>query len=252
MGALLPNQGGSTPTCCLPVPWSPTLGVNPGPLPLAPAALAQDPAAEAPSDSSVTSVLLSITRSHPEAQQLLVMVYSLLTIICSQGGSACPSLGQGRGARGTGCAGPSPEMARLHCMWLVCSTHSSLFPPQMCTDYVPGATMGFARGLLHVHALIAASALLTSIQGAPGCLRTPAGQAGAAGLGTVWRRVAALRAFQTFTLLQTSSSGPYQSLNGQLGSQTAQGHSPRVLCPARGRAGGWVIDHKSLIPLWGV
>uniref|UniRef100_A0A671FKS5 Serine/threonine kinase-like domain-containing protein STKLD1 n=1 Tax=Rhinolophus ferrumequinum TaxID=59479 RepID=A0A671FKS5_RHIFE len=50
-------------------------------------ALAQDPEAEAPSDSSVTSVLLSVTRSHPEAQQLLVMVYSLLTIICSQGGS---------------------------------------------------------------------------------------------------------------------------------------------------------------------
>ncbi|XP_074187412.1 serine/threonine kinase-like domain-containing protein STKLD1 [Rhinolophus sinicus] len=47
-------------------------------------ALAQDPAAEAPSDSSVTSVLLSVTQSHPEAQQLLVMVYSLLTIICSQ------------------------------------------------------------------------------------------------------------------------------------------------------------------------
>ncbi|EPQ11202.1 Protein kinase-like protein SgK071 [Myotis brandtii] len=35
--------------------------------------------------SSITSVLLSVLRSHPEAQQLLVMVYSLLTIVCSQG-----------------------------------------------------------------------------------------------------------------------------------------------------------------------
>lgn len=47
-----------------------------------------------PSDSSVTSVLLSITRSHPKTEQLLVMVYSLLTIISSQGESAGPSLGQ--------------------------------------------------------------------------------------------------------------------------------------------------------------
>ncbi|XP_070450792.1 serine/threonine kinase-like domain-containing protein STKLD1 isoform X11 [Equus przewalskii] len=47
-------------------------------------ALARDPAAEMPSDSSVTSVLLSITRSHPKTEQLLVMVYSLLTIISSQ------------------------------------------------------------------------------------------------------------------------------------------------------------------------
>nr|XP_014718826.2 serine/threonine kinase-like domain-containing protein STKLD1 isoform X2 [Equus asinus] len=47
-------------------------------------ALARDPAAEMPSDSSITSVLLSITRSHPKTEQLLVMVYSLLTIISSQ------------------------------------------------------------------------------------------------------------------------------------------------------------------------
>lgn len=146
-----------------------------------------------------------------------------------------------RGARGTGCAGPAPEMARPHCLWSVCSTRSSLFPPQMCTDYVPGATAGFTQGLLHAQALIAASALLISIQGAPGHLRPPAGPAGAAGLRTVWRRVAALKAFQTFTLLPTPSSGPYQSLNGQLGSQTSQGHSPRVLCPARGRA-GWLSN----------
>uniref|UniRef100_A0A452VER1 Serine/threonine kinase-like domain-containing protein STKLD1 n=1 Tax=Ursus maritimus TaxID=29073 RepID=A0A452VER1_URSMA len=47
-------------------------------------ALAQDPAAEMPSDSSVISVLLSSTWSHPESEQLVVMVYSLLTVLSSQ------------------------------------------------------------------------------------------------------------------------------------------------------------------------
>ncbi|XP_014637456.1 PREDICTED: serine/threonine kinase-like domain-containing protein STKLD1 [Ceratotherium simum simum] len=51
-------------------------------------ALARDPAAEVPSDSSITSVLLSIMRSHPKAEQLLLMVYSLLTIISSQESAA--------------------------------------------------------------------------------------------------------------------------------------------------------------------
>uniref|UniRef100_A0A8D1IUG7 Serine/threonine kinase-like domain-containing protein STKLD1 n=1 Tax=Sus scrofa TaxID=9823 RepID=A0A8D1IUG7_PIG len=50
-------------------------------------ALAQDPAATVPSDSAVTPVLLGVLRSHPEEQQLLVMVYSLLCIVASQGGS---------------------------------------------------------------------------------------------------------------------------------------------------------------------
>uniref|UniRef100_A0A8D1SWV4 Protein kinase domain-containing protein n=1 Tax=Sus scrofa TaxID=9823 RepID=A0A8D1SWV4_PIG len=49
-------------------------------------ALAQDPAATVPSDSAVTPVLLGVLRSHPEEQQLLVMVYSLLCIVASQGG----------------------------------------------------------------------------------------------------------------------------------------------------------------------
>ncbi|KAK1334006.1 hypothetical protein QTO34_005005 [Cnephaeus nilssonii] len=48
-------------------------------------ALAQDPAATVRRGSSITSVLLSVLRSHPEAQPLLVMVYSLLTIVCSRG-----------------------------------------------------------------------------------------------------------------------------------------------------------------------
>ncbi|KAF5927147.1 hypothetical protein HPG69_007480 [Diceros bicornis minor] len=52
------------------------------------AALARDPAAEVPSDSSITSVLLSIMRSHPKAEQLLLMVYSLLTIVSSQESAA--------------------------------------------------------------------------------------------------------------------------------------------------------------------
>ncbi|XP_077707458.1 serine/threonine kinase-like domain-containing protein STKLD1 [Canis aureus] len=47
-------------------------------------ALAQDPAAEVLSNGSVISVLLSIMQSHPNSEPLLVMVYSLLTIISSQ------------------------------------------------------------------------------------------------------------------------------------------------------------------------
>ncbi|XP_045052823.2 serine/threonine kinase-like domain-containing protein STKLD1 [Desmodus rotundus] len=50
--------------------------------------LEQDPAEKAPRDSSITSVLLSTMQSHPEARQLVVMVYSLLTIICGQGHAA--------------------------------------------------------------------------------------------------------------------------------------------------------------------
>ncbi|KAJ8797509.1 hypothetical protein J1605_017241 [Eschrichtius robustus] len=48
-------------------------------------ALGQDPAATVPSDSAITPALLSVLRSHPEEQQLLVTVYSLLTIVASQG-----------------------------------------------------------------------------------------------------------------------------------------------------------------------
>uniref|UniRef100_A0A8C0Q429 Serine/threonine kinase-like domain-containing protein STKLD1 n=1 Tax=Canis lupus familiaris TaxID=9615 RepID=A0A8C0Q429_CANLF len=54
-------------------------------------ALAQDPAAEVLSNSSVISVLLSIMQSHPNSEPLLVMVYSLLTIISSQGGCGSPT-----------------------------------------------------------------------------------------------------------------------------------------------------------------
>ncbi|KAG8509454.1 Serine/threonine kinase-like domain-containing protein STKLD1, partial [Galemys pyrenaicus] len=45
-------------------------------------ALARDPAAEVPRDSSLALALLSATRSHPEAESLLVSAYSLLAIIC--------------------------------------------------------------------------------------------------------------------------------------------------------------------------
>ncbi|VCW76491.1 unnamed protein product [Gulo gulo] len=48
-------------------------------------ALVQDRAAEVLRDSSVISVLLSSMWTHPESEPLLVMVYSLLTIIASQG-----------------------------------------------------------------------------------------------------------------------------------------------------------------------
>uniref|UniRef100_M3YLM7 Serine/threonine kinase-like domain-containing protein STKLD1 n=1 Tax=Mustela putorius furo TaxID=9669 RepID=M3YLM7_MUSPF len=48
------------------------------------AVLVQDRAAEVLRDSSVTPVLLSSLWAHPESEPLLVMVYSLLTIIASQ------------------------------------------------------------------------------------------------------------------------------------------------------------------------
>ncbi|XP_032721474.1 LOW QUALITY PROTEIN: serine/threonine kinase-like domain-containing protein STKLD1 [Lontra canadensis] len=48
------------------------------------AALVQDRAAEVLRDGSVIPALLSSMRAHPESQPLLVTVYSLLTIICSQ------------------------------------------------------------------------------------------------------------------------------------------------------------------------
>ncbi|KAM8803999.1 serine/threonine kinase-like domain-containing protein STKLD1 [Rhynchonycteris naso] len=47
-------------------------------------ALAQDPEAETLRDSAVISALLSIMRNHPDAQQLLVLVYSLFSVMCSQ------------------------------------------------------------------------------------------------------------------------------------------------------------------------
>ncbi|KAM7092582.1 serine/threonine kinase-like domain-containing protein STKLD1 isoform 1-T1 [Molossus nigricans] len=47
-------------------------------------ALALDPGAETPRAKHITSVLLGILRSHPGSQELLVLVYSLLTIVCSQ------------------------------------------------------------------------------------------------------------------------------------------------------------------------
>ncbi|XP_047685680.1 serine/threonine kinase-like domain-containing protein STKLD1 isoform X2 [Prionailurus viverrinus] len=47
-------------------------------------ALAQDPAAEVPSESSVVPVLLGCLRIHPESEQLLATVYSVLAIISSQ------------------------------------------------------------------------------------------------------------------------------------------------------------------------
>ncbi|GAB5580362.1 serine/threonine kinase-like domain-containing protein STKLD1 isoform X2 [Prionailurus iriomotensis] len=49
------------------------------------AALAQDPAAEVPSESSVVPVLMGCLRIHPESEQLLATVYSVLAIISSQG-----------------------------------------------------------------------------------------------------------------------------------------------------------------------
>ncbi|XP_029775383.1 serine/threonine kinase-like domain-containing protein STKLD1 isoform X2 [Suricata suricatta] len=51
-------------------------------------ALAQDPTAEVPRDSSVTSVLLSGLQTHPESEQLLVTAYCVLTIISSQGSAS--------------------------------------------------------------------------------------------------------------------------------------------------------------------
>ncbi|KAM6170126.1 serine/threonine kinase-like domain-containing protein STKLD1 [Rhynchocyon petersi] len=48
------------------------------------AALLQDPDAEAPCNSAVMTALLGIMRYHPDSEELVVIVYSLLTIISSQ------------------------------------------------------------------------------------------------------------------------------------------------------------------------
>uniref|UniRef100_A0A8C3W671 Serine/threonine kinase like domain containing 1 n=1 Tax=Catagonus wagneri TaxID=51154 RepID=A0A8C3W671_9CETA len=69
--------------------WFPRSGLT-WASPVGRAALAQDPAATVPSDSAITSALLGVLRSHPEQQQLLVMVYSLLCIVASQGGCQSP------------------------------------------------------------------------------------------------------------------------------------------------------------------
>nr|XP_020744152.1 serine/threonine kinase-like domain-containing protein STKLD1 [Odocoileus virginianus texanus] len=47
-------------------------------------ALAQDPAATVANASTIIPVLLSVLQSHPAEEQLLVVVYSLLTIVASQ------------------------------------------------------------------------------------------------------------------------------------------------------------------------
>ena len=74
--------------------------------PAACAALAQDAAATIANTSTIAAVLLSILQSHPVEEQLLATVYSLLTIVASQGGCClgCPR------ALGTEQAAPSPSM----------------------------------------------------------------------------------------------------------------------------------------------
>nr|XP_003941441.2 LOW QUALITY PROTEIN: serine/threonine kinase-like domain-containing protein STKLD1 [Saimiri boliviensis boliviensis] len=51
-------------------------------------ALVLDPEAKVPCNQALTSTLLRCLRSHPEEEQLLVMVYSLLTITTAQGASS--------------------------------------------------------------------------------------------------------------------------------------------------------------------
>ncbi|XP_055257248.1 serine/threonine kinase-like domain-containing protein STKLD1 [Moschus berezovskii] len=48
-------------------------------------ALAQDPAATVANAGTITDALLSVLRSHPAEEQLLITVYSLLSIVASQG-----------------------------------------------------------------------------------------------------------------------------------------------------------------------
>ncbi|CAI9175064.1 unnamed protein product [Rangifer tarandus platyrhynchus] len=48
-------------------------------------ALARDPAAAVANTSTIIPVLLSVLQSHPAEEQLLVVVYSLLTVVASQG-----------------------------------------------------------------------------------------------------------------------------------------------------------------------
>nr|KAF6434551.1 serine/threonine kinase like domain containing 1 [Molossus molossus] len=67
------------PSATRPQPWG-----SPQAASIGLAALALDPGAETPRAKHITSVLLGILRSHPGSQELLVLVYSLLTIVCSQ------------------------------------------------------------------------------------------------------------------------------------------------------------------------
>lgn len=151
------REGAHLPATC---PVNPGSGGNPGRLPSAQAALAQDPAAEVPSESSVISVLLSCLRIHPESEQLLATVYGVLAIISSQGGCAWPSLSRAEAGALPGHGGvPAPDGARpalpsvgvTHAIVLFYlptrSSHltRSLVPSTNVhdTDWVPGATMGF-------------------------------------------------------------------------------------------------------------
>lgn len=118
-----------------------------------------------PKGSSITSVLLSVLRSHPEAQQLMVMVYSLLTIVCSQGASA-----RWAGAGLAVLAAPGS--------WLGFRSVSLARP---CFLSFPPMCWALARASrpspFHVKPHCP-SALLTPISQAPGLLRPLARQAG--------------------------------------------------------------------------
>lgn len=92
---------------------APSPGGSPQAASIGPAALTLDPGAETPRASHIASVLLGVMRSHPESQELLVLVYSLLTIVCSQGASACPPAAAA-GARAGQCGGREQGTVRGH------------------------------------------------------------------------------------------------------------------------------------------
>lgn len=123
-------------------------------------------------------------RIHPEAQQLLVVVYTLLSIICSQGGSA-PAQPGGHGLRSARCTRSSSLGLRVHSA----DVHGARGhragargrpPPVEPSPPLPPRSPPF--------------------HGVPGPPRQPAGQAGAAGPGTAWRTGAVPTALQTLAV----------------------------------------------------
>lgn len=223
VGALPPTptparEGAHLPATC---PVNPGSGGNPGRLPSAQAALARDPAAEVPSESSVVSVLLSCLRIHPESEQLLAMVYSVLTIISSQGGCAWPSLSRAEAGALPGHGGvPAPDAARpalpsagvAHAVVLFYLPTRSFHLTVTCSLHKRARHRPGAR--CH-HGLHGSGFCLVHLPRAPGLLEPPGRQAVGGQMGNATGRIAT-RALAP-DLFPPSSPGQQPSLQREAG-----------------------------------